>query len=99
MQDSGFQDLVITTKLVDDKSLDKGSYVVWQQFNRPVQACKDAAAFDVAYQYDLWLYRPGTADVHDIPLVQVDLSRTSRALDHDQVVDLAKSRKRIVNDP
>ncbi len=36
LQDSRSQDLIIASKLVDDKSPDKGSDVVWQQFNRPV---------------------------------------------------------------
>ena len=91
---TGVQQRHITAKLIDDHPFDPRAFVIVQQRQRAINGGKHPAAIDICHQNDRTLRHFSHAHIDDIAIAQVNLSRTSRAFQH-QYIELL--RQAVVN--
>ena len=83
---AGIQNGLVPAEFIDDKALEQGLFVRLQQHMGSQQLGKDAAAVNVARKQYRRADRFGKSHIYNIVFLQIDLRRTPRALDHDNVV-------------
>ena len=88
---AGAEDLHVPTEFIDDKALDAGTLVGFQQLHGAVELGEDAAAVDVARQQHRRVHQLRQPHVHDVVGLQVDLRRAPGPFDHDDVHGFGKA--------
>ena len=83
---SRLQNRDVAAEFVDDKALDHRLLVLVQQHQCARQRGKDAASVDVSHQQHRRFGQLCHPHVDDVVLLEVDLRRAARSLQHDDVV-------------
>ena len=79
------KDFDVASELIDDQTLDAFLFLFIQQFDRAVERGKHAARIDIADQDHGSIRRLGHGHIDDIALFQIDLGRTARAFNDDDI--------------
>ena len=82
---AGAQDFYVTAELVDDNTLNHGSFVVLQQHQRAVDGSENATTVNICYQQHRSLGHFSHAHVDKIVLFDVDFRRAACTLDADNI--------------
>ena len=72
--ESRLKDGLVASELVNDGALDESPFLWFQKSHGAIELSEDAASVDVSRQEHRGVYHAGKAHVHDIFLLQVDLS-------------------------
>ena len=91
------QNLHITAEFVDDETANPRLLVLLEQLDRAVQRREHAAAVDVADQQNGCIHQLRQTHIYNIILLEIDLRRTARTLDHDNVVLGGKAVKCVLD--
>ena len=83
---SRLQDGDVSAELIDDQSPDALPLLFFQQHDRPDELGKYTAPVDIPGQQDRCVHKLCQSHIYNIILLQIDLCRAARPLDHDHIV-------------
>ena len=92
--DSRRKERDIAAKLVDDKPLDKRSFILFQKLQSADERSERTAAIDIGNEQNGRIQILRHAHVDDVVRLEIDLGRASRALDDDGFVLRIETRQR-----
>ncbi len=93
----GIQYGFISAKFIDDQPSDQFPLIFFKQHQRAQKLCEHTAPVYIAHQKDRRFYHLRHPHIHDIVLLQVNLGRTSRPLDYDNIILFLKLMERRQN--
>ena len=82
----GLQYLFVAAEFIDDSAFDTCSLVLIQQSYGPIELREHAAAVDISHQQHGSVHQLRQPHVDDVFVFKVDLCRTARAFDDDDIV-------------
>ena len=91
------QNLHVAAEFVDDETANPRLLVLLEQLDRAVQRREHAAAVDVADQQHRRIHQLRQTHIYNIILLEINLRRTARTLDHDNVVLGGKTVKCVLD--
>ena len=83
---TGIQNGLISTEFIDDETFYHFLFFFGKKHHRPYQLGKNAAPVDVAHQKHRSLCHFGHPHIDQIVFLEIDLRRTARSLDNDDIV-------------
>ena len=83
---TGIQDCLIPAEFVDDQSLYTFFLIIFQEHKRPQKLGKYSSAVNISDQKHRRIYHLRQPHIYNIIFLQVDLCRTSRSFDHNDVI-------------